>query len=284
MLLLLAALAAAAYAHPEQLVDTDWVVAHAADANVRIVDMRQSGFGEGHVPGAVYVSPVAIRDAKAAPTFLPTPAAFEQMMTSLGIGDRTRVVVYDERGGIYAARLWWILNYYGHSNVALMNGGWIKWTAEHRPASTDAKPAAVTGAPFRAKANPKWLAVATDVTAAIGKPGIKIVDARTEKEINGEDLRNIRRGGFVPSSIPVYWEDLLDPQQRTFKPADELKTIYESRGIVPNDEVIAYCQVGMRASVDLFALHLIGYDKLRNYYGAWEEWGNRDDLPIATRK
>src|SRR4029078_9523923 len=141
MLLLLAALAAAAYAHPEQLVDTDWVVAHAADANVRIVDMRQSGFGEGDVPGAVHVSPGAIRDAKAAPTFLPTPAAFEQMMTSLGIGDRTRVVVYDERGGIYAARLWWILNYYGHSNVALMNGGWIKWTAEPRPAPTHPKTA-----------------------------------------------------------------------------------------------------------------------------------------------
>jgi thiosulfate/3-mercaptopyruvate sulfurtransferase len=284
MLLILAALAAAAYAHPEQLVDTEWVVAHAADANVRIVDMRQSGYGEGHVPGAVYLSPVAIRDAKAPPTFLPTAAAFEQVMSSLGIGDRTRVVVYDERGGIYAARLWWILSYYGHPNVALMNGGWTKWTAEHRATATDTRPATVSGAPFRAKANPKWVATASDVTAAIDKPGIKIVDARTVKEINGEDLRNIRRGGFVPSSIPVYWEDLLDTQQRTFKPADELKQIYESRGILPSDEVIAYCQVGMRASVDLFALHLIGYDKLRNYYGAWEEWGNRDDLPLATKK
>src|ERR1700748_1993883 len=103
MLFLLSALAAAAYAHPEQLVDTDWVAAHAADANVRIVDMRQAGYPEGHVPGAVYLSPVAMRDAKAPPTFLPTPAAFEQMMGSLGIGDRTRVVAYDERGAIYAA-------------------------------------------------------------------------------------------------------------------------------------------------------------------------------------
>ena len=284
MLLILAALAAAAYAHPEQLVDTEWVAAHAADANVRIVDMRQSGYADGHVPGSVYLSPVAIRDDKAPPTFLPTPDAFEKMMASLGVGDRTRVVVYDERGGIYAARLWWILSYYGHPNVALMNGGWIKWTAEHRPTATDARPPAVSGAPLRARPNPQWVATASDVTAAIGKPGIKIVDARTVKEIDGEDLRNIRRGGFVPSSIPVYWEDLLDPQQRTFKPADQLQQIYESRGILPKDEVIAYCQVGMRASVDLFALHLIGYDKLRNYYGAWEEWGNRDDLPIATRK
>ena len=276
------AVLAMTYAHPEQLVETDWVAAHAADANVRIVDMRQNGYVEGHVPGAVYIAPVAIRDAKAPPTFLPTPAAFEEMMAKLGISDATRVVVYDERGGIYAARLWWILNYYGHSNVALMNGGWIKWSAEQRPASTAAASTGV--AKFTARPQTQWVATASDVAAAIGKPGVTIVDARTQAEIDGKDLRNIKRGGFVPSSVPVYWEDLLDAQKKTFKPADELKKIYEDRGIVPSNEVIAYCQVGMRASVDLFALHLIGYDKLRNYYGAWEEWGNRDDLPLATKK
>src|SRR5260221_13953954 len=120
------------YAHPEQLVETDWVAAHAADANVRIVDMRQAGYADGHVPGAVSVSPVAIRDAKAPPTFLPTPAAFEAMMATLGIGDATRVIVYDERGGIYAPRLWGILNYYGHTNVAVRNGAAVKRTAEER--------------------------------------------------------------------------------------------------------------------------------------------------------
>ena len=276
------ALLAVAYAHPEQLVETDWVAAHAADANVRIVDMRQSGYADGHVPGAVSLSPVAIRDAKAPPTFLPTPAAFEAMMASLGIGNTTRVIVYDERGGIYAARLWWILNYFGHGNVALMNGGWIKWTAEQRSATATVPAPAV--ATFTARPQLRWVATAADVVGAIDKPGVKIIDARTAAEIEGKDLRNIKRGGFVPSSIPVYWEDLLDPQRKTFKPADELKTIYEGRGIVPSQDVIAYCQVGMRASVDLFALHLIGYDKLRNYYGAWEEWGNRDDLPLATKR
>jgi thiosulfate/3-mercaptopyruvate sulfurtransferase len=277
----LLALLALTYAHPEQLVETDWVAAHAADANVRIVDMRQGGYAAGHVPGAVYLSPVAIRDANSPPTFLPTPAAFEAMMARLGISDSTRVVVYDERGGIYAARLWWILNYFGHSNVALMNGGWIKWTAENRPAATDTPAAA--GARFTARPQPKWLATASDVVGAIDKPGVKIIDARTAAEIEGRELRNIKRGGFVPSSIPIYWEDLLDPQKKTFRPAEELKKIYEDRGIVPTQEVIAYCQVGMRAAVDLFALHLLGYDKLRNYYGAWEEWGNRDDLPVATK-
>jgi thiosulfate/3-mercaptopyruvate sulfurtransferase len=281
-MIFLLALMASAYAHPEQLVDTAWVAAHAADANVRVVDMRQRGYEDGHVPGAVYVSPVAIRDAKAPPTFLPAPAAFEQMMATLGISNATRVVVYDERGGLYAARLWWILNYYGHTNVALMDGGWIKWAAEQRPASKDVP--SPPPATFTARAQPKWIATASDVVAAIDKPGVKIIDARTVAEIEGKDLRNIKRGGFVPSSIPIYWEDLLDPQTKTFKPADALKKIYEDRGIVPSQEVIAYCQIGMRASVDLFALHLLGYDKLHNYYGAWEEWGNRDDLPLGTKK
>ncbi len=276
------ALLAVAYAHPEQLVDTQWVAAHAADADVRIVDMRQSGYEAGHVPGALYLAPIAIRDANSPPTFLPSPAAFEQMMAKLGISDTTRVIAYDERGGIYAARLWWILNYFGHSNVALMNGGWLKWTAEQRPASADV-PAPRAAGRFTARPQPRWVATASDVVAAIDKPGVKIVDARTTAEIEGKELRNIKRGGFVPSSVPVYWEDLLDLPQRTFKSADELKKIYEARGILPSQEVIAYCQVGMRASVDLFALHLIGYDKLRNYYGAWEEWGNRDDLPIAKK-
>src|SRR5471030_599276 len=167
------ALAAMTYTHPEQLVETDWVAAHTADANVRIVDMRQAGYADGHVPGAVYVSPVAIRDAKAPPTFLPTPAAFEAMMATLGISDRTRVVVYDERGGIYAARLWWILNYYGHANVALVNGGWLKWTAEHRPASGEVT--AVSAGHFAARPQPHWVATASDVVCAIDKPGVKIL-------------------------------------------------------------------------------------------------------------
>jgi thiosulfate/3-mercaptopyruvate sulfurtransferase len=277
----LAAASMSSYVHPEQLVDTAWVAAHSTDPGVRIVDMRRGGFETGHVPGAVWLDPVAIRDARNPPTFLPSKAVFEKMMASLGISDQTRVVSYDDRGGLYAARLWWILHYFGHENAALMDGGWNKWSAEHRPAPADA--AHVESGHFTARPHPDWLATASDVVAAIDTPGIAIVDARTQAEIDGEDLRGIRRGGFVPSSIPVYWEDLIDPQLKTFLPADRLKQIYESRGVVPAKQVIVYCQVGMRASVDIFALRLIGYDHVRNYYGAWEEWGNRDDLPLGKK-
>jgi thiosulfate/3-mercaptopyruvate sulfurtransferase len=273
------------YARPELLVDTAWLVSHASDTNIRVVDMRPRGYDEGHVPGAVWLDNNAIRNPKAAPDFLPTPAEFEALMTRLGIGPTTRVITYDERGGIYAARLWWILNYYGHTNVALLNGGWTTWTAEQRPITTDV-PAPAAPAPFKVKARVVGHATAKDVVAAMNTPGIKLVDARTQGEIDGKDLRGIKRGGFIESSVPVYWEDTLDKPNLTFRSAAEITRLYRDKGILPADEVITYCQVGMRASHDLFTLALIGHDlgKLRNYYGAWEEWGNRDDTPIATRR
>ncbi len=178
------AVLAVTYAHPEQLVETDWVAAHARDANVRVVDMRiaSAAYAAGHVSGAVYLSPVAIRVGDRPPTFLPSPQEFEALMAKLGIGDATRVVVYDERGGIYAARLWWILNYFGHSNVALMNGGWGKWAAEQRPAEQETP--APASARFAARPQPRWVATANDVVNAIDKPGVRIVDARTQAEID----------------------------------------------------------------------------------------------------
>jgi thiosulfate/3-mercaptopyruvate sulfurtransferase len=285
-MLLLAMLIAAqtSFARPELLVGADWLADHLADPNVRIVDLRPRGYADGHIPGAVWLDNNAIRIANRPPTFLPTPAEFQDLMASLGISNTTRVIAYDERGGIYAARLWWILNYYGHSNVALLDGGWTKWTLDKRAIS--ATTPAPARAVFQVRPGTVKIATAADVKAAINKPGVKIVDARTEAEILGKDLRNIRRGGFIESSVPVYWEDALDPTTRMFKSPGEIQKLYRDRGIVPADHVITYCQVGMRASHDLFTLALIGHDltRLTNYYGSWEEWGNRDDTPIMRKK
>ena len=119
------------------------------------------------------------------------------------------MIAYDERGGIYATRLWWILNYYGHPNVALLDGGWMKWTAEQR--ATNAATPAPAAATFKVKPGTVKVATADQVKAAINSPGIKLIDARTQGEIDGKDLRNIKRGGYIESSVPVYWEDTLDP-------------------------------------------------------------------------
>lgn len=283
-LLALMLTAQASYARPELLVDTAWVADHHNDANVRIVDMRARGYAEGHIPEAVWLDNNWIRNPKAPPTFLPTKDEFEALMSRLGISNTTKVVAYDDRGGIYATRLWWILNHYGHTNVAVVDGGWVKWNLEKRTTTTTVpQPAA---AKFTVKAGTVKVATADDVKAAINNPRMKLIDARTQGEIDGKDLRNIKRGGFIESSIPVYWEDTLDPTTKAFKSAAEITKLYRDKGIGANDEVTTYCQIGMRASHDLFTLALIGHDlrKLSNYYGSWEEWGNREDTPIKTKQ
>jgi thiosulfate/3-mercaptopyruvate sulfurtransferase len=281
--LALAAQSAGGYSRPELLVDTAWLAQHVSDGNIRIVDLRPRGYADGHIPEAVWLDNNWIRNPKAPPNFLPTPQEFEALMAKLGISNNTRVIAYDERGGIYAARLWWILNYFGHSNVALLDGGWVKWTAEQRPASA-AVPAIAT-ATFRVKPGTVKVATADQVKAAINNPAMKLIDARTQAEIDGKDLRNIKRGGFIESSVPVYWEDTLDPATKAFKPAAEIAKLYREKGITASDDVTVYCQVGMRASHDIFTLALIGHDltRLANYYGAWEEWGNREDTPIKNK-
>ena len=275
--------AQSSFARPELIVDAAWLAAHVNDPNVRIVDLRPKGYGESHIPNAVWLDNNAIRIANRPPTFLPTPAEFADLMASLGIANNTRVVAYDERGGIYAARLWWILNHYGHTNVALLDGGWVKWMADQRPVNGTVPAFARTT--FTVKPGTVKVATADEVKAAINKSGTKLLDARTQNEIDGKDLRGIKRGGYIESSIPLYWEDTLDPATKTFKSAAEIQKLYRERGVTDNDNVIVYCQVGMRASHDLFTLALIGHDltRLTNYYGAWEEWGNRDDLPIKVK-
>jgi len=282
-LLALMMAAQSAFARPDLLVDATWLAAHLNDPNVRIVDLRPKGYGESHIPNSVWLDNNAIRIANRPPTYLPTPAEFEELMSRLGISSTTRVVAYDERGGIYAARLWWILNHYGHSNVALLDGGWVKWMADQRPVN-GAVPAFARTA-FTVKAGTVKVATADEVKAAINKSGTKLLDARTQNEIDAKDLRGIKRGGYIESSIPMYWEDTLDPTTKTFKSAAEIQRLYQDRGVTTSDNVIVYCQVGMRASHDLFTLALIGHDltKLTNYYGAWEVWGNRDDLPIKVK-
>ena len=269
------------YANPNLLVTTEWLAAHLRDDAVRVIDMRTRGFDEGRIPGAALMANDLIRIANRPPHFLPTVEEFEQLMTRFRVTNKTRVIVYDDRGGIYAARLWFVLNVFGHSNVALLDGGWTQWVKDGRPTSTAVVdvPAPVAGM-FRARLNTAMVATAADVVAGIDKKGVKILDARTPAEIAGTDLRGIKRGGAVPSAVPLYWEDALNLPARTFKSRAEIEKLYAGAGVTASDDVIIYCQVGMRASHDAFTLALIGRTKVRVYYGSWEEWGNRDDLPI----
>lgn len=276
----------APYAHPESVVETSWLAQQLASKQlaskrIQIVDLRDpEQYALGHIPGAVNLGRRDIRAYEGPPTFLHSPEQFAKQMEAHGISNQTRVVAYDDRGGgMDPAWLWWILRYYGHNNVAVLNGGWAKWSAEQLPISLEVPP--IAAARFKARPQPSWLATADQVKSAIGKPGVRIVDARTGPENDGsERWGSVRRGGHIPSATWLSWEELFDPVTMTLRSADEIKKLADDRKLVPGQRIITYCKIGMRSSFALFALHLIGFDKLTLYHGSWDEWGNREDLPL----
>jgi thiosulfate/3-mercaptopyruvate sulfurtransferase len=271
-------LALLSYARPELLITTDWLAAHLDDPNVRIVDTRMRGYDENHIPGAVRLDITASRDKDNPPTFLPELDTFVAKLEALGISNDTRVIFYDDRGGIYGTRPWVVLQLIGHDNAAILDGGWPKWTSESRPKNSetpDVPRGTLTLAP-----NPRWVVTADDVASAIDKPGTRILDTRSEEEFAGIDLRSNPRGGAIPSSTNLNWQDTLEGEFQSFKPADELTLLFESYGLSTSDDIITYCQGAGRAAHELFVLYLMGYDDVRLYLGSMEDWSRQKKRPL----
>ncbi|HEU4751785.1 MAG TPA: rhodanese-like domain-containing protein, partial [Armatimonadota bacterium] len=179
LLAFLATLAAPGYAHPALLVETDWVARHGGDAGVRLVDMRpEAEYRAGHIPGAVRIEEGPLRNPEERLTYLPRPEVFARMMSEAGIGNDTHVVIYDDQGGKLAARLWYVLNAYGHTRASLVNGGWNKWTAEQRSVSRESP--TVKPARFTPKQVPDMTCPSDALLAR--KPDVVVLDARSPAE------------------------------------------------------------------------------------------------------
>lgn len=278
MIQTLTLLALAAYARPELVVTTQWLAGHLDDANVRIVDTRTRGYEDSHIPGAVRLDIDASRDKNNPPTFLPDLDTFVETLEAIGISSDTRVIFYDDRGGIYGTRPWVLLRLIGHENAAILNGGWPKWVAESKPVTTD------TLTPPRGnitvQRNDRWIATAEDVATAVDHGSATLVDTRTEDEFIGLDLSNNPRGGAIPTAMNIFWEDALEGEFQSLKPAEELATLFESYGLDPSSPIITYCQAAGRAAHELFVLHLMGYDDLRLYMGSMEDWSRQPNRPL----
>ena len=205
----------------------------------------------------------------------------EGLAKALGIGSSTRVVIYDDGGNRpLAARLWYVLDHHGHKNLALLDGGITRWKKEGRPLSTETPKLAAGGA-FKARPNPASFFTANQVKQRIGKAGAVILDTRWPEEFTGATAR-AKRGGHIPGAVNVDWRNNLT-EDGTFKSGEELRSLYAKAGITGDKEVVTYCQSGGRAAHSLFVLRLLGFEKGRNYYGSWEQWGNREDTQIEKK-
>ncbi len=275
------------YARPELLAEPDWLTEHADDPGVRIIDCATvEAYRRAHIPGAVQLTAhfyFEEDDPKGSDhgVLIMPPTQFEELMGKLGVGADTTVVTYDDNNSLVAARLWWALNYYGHTKAKVLNGGWHRWLSEGRPVTFHAtRPQA---AKFSARADEAKYADLEAVLEACEKKDAHLLDVRTDEEWAGTNNRGNKRGGRVPGATHLEWlRFVTSDDRRTFLPAEELQKLVDAAGIRRNQPVITYCQGGIRAAHAAFVLELLGYDDVLVYEGSMREWANREDTPLVV--
>jgi thiosulfate/3-mercaptopyruvate sulfurtransferase len=289
---------------PDSLVEAEWLADNLDDARVRVVDIRGAvttedlgggrqratyagapeRYAEGHIPGAVFVD--WTRDivdlngtvkAQIAP-----PETFKGAMERIGVGDESAVVVVDDTGGHLATRLWWALLYYGHGEVAVLDGGYNRWTSLGLPVTREV--ASVPDATFTPRPRPGLVSSADDVRKLLETRERQLLDARDEGMFSGAKQRG-SRGGHIPGAVNLPANSLMDDDGR-WKQAHEIRAAAEAIGVSLDQPVTAYCNGGVTATQLIFGLHRAGLpiDSMSNYDGSWNEWGERDELPVEGNR
>jgi thiosulfate/3-mercaptopyruvate sulfurtransferase len=279
----------AEYAHPESLVDTEWVAQHLNDPKVRLVEADEDVllFEQGHIPGAVKLDwHVDVQDP--VKRDFVDKQGFEKLLGSWGIGNDTTVVFYGDKNNWYACYSFWLFRYYGNANAKVMNGGRAKWIAEGRELTRDEPQ--ITPTTYRAKDADEGLRAYRDqlreLLPRVGKD-VGLVDVRSPQEYRGEVIHMMgyaqegaQRAGHIPGAQSIPWGQAAK-EDGTFKAADDLQQLYGSKGITDKPQVVAYCRIGERSAHTWFVLtQLLGHGNVRNYDGSWTEWGSLVKAPI----
>jgi Rhodanese-related sulfurtransferase len=287
------------YAHPEVLVDTEWVVNHLKDPKVKIVEVDydpNTAYFAWHIPGA---SLLTWKDHIRHPVrrdFV-EPEQFAKFMEERGISNDTTVVLYGDYNNWFAAYAFWVFKVYGHDDVKLLNGGRTKWAKENRPTCSGHNEPHFyreAGAKYTVKRVDwgghrvySWEILQRLNKGEVGKD-LVLVDARSPREYTGEITappeypnEHAQVGGHIPGALNIPWSLAVNQDTSEFKPVNELRRLYEQYGVTPDKEVITYCRIAERASHTWFVLkYLLGYPSVRVYDGSWAEWGNMVGVPI----
>ena len=282
-------IASRGYANPDVLVSTEWVASKLNDPSIRIVESNEDQllYPSGHIPGAVQVDWAADLNDPLRRDYLQREG-FEKLMSRIGATKDTTIVFYGDKNNWWATYAFWVFQLFGHSKAKVMDGGRLKWEKEGRELTREVPtyPATSYSAPERD--DNKIRIFRDEVLKKLGG-GTKLVDVRSPQEFSGERTHmpeypqeGVLRGGHIPGAKSVPWARAANPEDGTFKTAEELKAIYEQeQGLSKGDDVIAYCRIGERSSHTWFVLtHLLGYPNVRNYDGSWTEWGNSVNVPV----
>jgi thiosulfate/3-mercaptopyruvate sulfurtransferase len=269
------------------LVGTDWVAEHLNDDDVRIVEVDENPalYAEAHIPGAIGFDWKQDLQDQVKRDFL-SPEDFGELMGSRGISNDHTVVLYGDRNNWFAAYTYWYFRYYGHDKVKLVNGPREKWISEGRDTTTELP--SHPDAEFRASEGDPRIRAKRDEVLQTLSSGTHLVDVRSPQEFSGElvamagyEQEGAQRPGHIPGAASVPWAQAVN-EDGTFKSAEELRELYEQKGVISGgDPIIAYCRIGERSAHTWFVLHeLLGQDDVKNYDGSWTEWGNLVDVPI----
>ncbi len=264
--------------------ETDALASGLASKDLRIIDVRAAGpYGEAHIPGAINLNPNDLDTKKPnGVQDLAAPGKVAEVLSNLGLGDSGKIVVYDDQRTLSAARVFWALDFLGRKDVAVLNGGFPKWQAEKREVTRTVPK--LDKAVFTPHPDSSKVADVPYIKANMSDKSVVLCDARTPGEYDGTDVR-AERGGHIPGAKNVNWENNIQSGETpVLKDAAQLKALYDQAGITPDREVITYCQSGVRAAQSYFTLKLLGYEKVRNFDGSWQEWAKDASLPIEGNK